>query len=119
MPSQSIVRAFLAFWWTLGLLLIGYSVETAWHALSAGPDGIDLHVAVLASVEAIAALLFLVPRTMRAGGSCLLAVFAVAFLLHGTKGEFASQLVLYAVAVSFVMVHGRIPPRVLIGHARH
>ena len=113
--SQPVVRAFLVFWWTLGLLLIGHSVETAWYALSARRHGIDLHVAGLASVEAIAALLFLVPTTMRAGGSGLLAVFAIAFVLHAIKGELASQLVLYAVAVSFVVVHGRIPPRVLPG----
>jgi hypothetical protein len=109
MPSKSIVRAFLALWWTLGILLVVYSVQTAWHALARGRDGIDVHVAILASVEAISGLLFLVPKTMRAGGACLLAVFAVAFVLHGRQGEFASQLLLYAVVVSFVMVHGRVP----------
>jgi hypothetical protein len=91
--------------------LIGYSVEAAWRALSAGPEGIDLHFVVLACIELIAALLFLVPRTLRVGGYSLLSVFGVAFLLHCRKGEFASQLVIYAVAVSFVMFHGRIPPR--------
>ena len=110
MPEQSIARAFLALWWTLGALLVASSVHTAWHALAAS-GGIDVHVAILASAEAISGLLFLVPKTMPAGGVCLLAVFAVALVLHGRKGEFASQLLLYAVAVSFVMVHGRVPPR--------
>ena len=118
MPLKNIARAFLALWWTLGVLLVVYSVQTAWHALAAGRDGIDVHVAILASVEAIAGLLFLVPKTMRAGGACLLAVFAVALVLHGRKGEFASQLLLYAVAVSFVMVHGRVPLRELLGPAK-
>lgn len=118
MPSKYIARAFLALWWTLGVLLVVYSVQTAWHALAAPRDGIDVHVAILASVEAIAGLLFLVPKTMRAGGACLLAVFAVAFVLHGRKGEFASQLLLYAVAVSFVMVHGRVPLREFLGQAK-
>jgi hypothetical protein len=111
-------RAFLALWWTLGVPLIMYSVQTAWHALAAGRDGIDIHVALLASVEAIAGLLFLVPKTMRTGGACLLAVFAVAFVLHGRKGAFAPQLLLYAVAVSFVMIHGRVPLRALLGRAK-
>jgi hypothetical protein len=111
------LRAFLALWWTLGGLLIVYSIQTAWHALAADPNGIDVHVAILASVEAIAGLLFLVPRTMRAGGSCLLAVFAVAIVLHGIKGEFPSQLLLYGVAVSFVMSHGRVPLRAFLGRA--
>jgi hypothetical protein len=118
MPSKSVARAFLALWWTLGVLLVVYSVQTAWHALAAHRDGIDVHVAVLASVEAIGGLLFLVPKTMRAGGACLLAVFAAALVLHGRKGEFASQLLLYAVAVGFVMVHGRIPLREFLGQAK-
>jgi hypothetical protein len=118
MPSKSIARAFLALWWTLGVLLVVYSVQTARHALAAGRDGIDVHVAVLASVEAIAGLLFLVRKTMRAGGTCLLAAFAVAFVLHGRKGEFPSQLLLYVVAVNFVMVHGGVPMRALFGQAK-
>jgi hypothetical protein len=46
-------------------------------------------------------------------------VFAAAFLLHGSRGEFASQLLLYAVAVSFVMAHGRVPLRAFLGEAKH
>jgi hypothetical protein len=113
MPSRRVVRAFLALWWTLGISLVWYSADTAWHALGAGRNG-DIHVVILASVEAIAGLLFLVPKTMRAGAMCLLAVFATAIVLHGIKGEFPSQLVLYGVAVSFVMIHGRVPIRVFV-----
>jgi hypothetical protein len=109
--SKRLVGGFLAFWWTLGVLLIVYSVQAVWHALGARGNGIDAHVALLAAVEAIAGLLFLVPKTMRAGGGCLLAVFAVACVLHGIKGEFPSQLLLYAIAVSFVMLHGRVSLR--------
>jgi hypothetical protein len=116
--SLTTARAFLALWRTLGVLLIMYSGQTAWHALAAGRDGIDVHVAILAAVEAIAGLLFLVPKTMRAGGACLLAVFAVAFVLHGRKGAFAPQLLLYVVAVSFVMIHGRVPLRALLGRPK-
>jgi len=114
----TLVRAFLALWWTLGVLLVVYSVQTAWHALAQGRHGTDVHVAIVGSVEAIAGLLFLVPKTMRTGGTCLLVVFAIAFVLHGVKGEFASQLLLYAVAVSFVMVHGRVPVRAFLGETQ-
>jgi hypothetical protein len=113
MRSKSVVRAFLVLWWTLGISLVCYSADTAWHNLGTGRNG-DVHVAVLASVEAIAGLLFLVPKTMRTGGMCLLAVFAAAIVLHGIKGEFPSQLLLYGVAVSFVMIHGRVPIRTLV-----
>jgi uncharacterized membrane protein HdeD (DUF308 family) len=118
MPLKSNVRAFIALWWTLGMLLVMYSVQTVWHAFAAGRDGIEVHVAILGAIEAMAGLLFLVPRTMRAGGACLLAVFAVAFVLHGMKGEFASQLLLYAVGVSFVMVHGRLALRDFLGRTK-
>jgi hypothetical protein len=107
MSKQNIARAFFALWWTLGILLIAYSMQTAWLSLAA-TGGIDVHLVVLASAEAIAGFLFLIPKTMRAGGTCLLAVFAVALLLHGTKGEFEGQLLIYAVAVGLVMVHGPI-----------
>jgi hypothetical protein len=114
MGSTNVIRAFIALWWTLGILLIVYSVQTAWQAISAGPTGLGVHVVALASIETIAALLFLVPRTMRAGAICLLAAFAGAFVLHGIKREFPSQLLLFAVAVTFVMIHGRVPLRMLL-----
>jgi hypothetical protein len=117
MPSISVVRAFLAPWWTLGVLLVLYSARTAWRAFGAGRNG-DVYVAMLASVEAIAGRLFLVPKTMRAGGICLLAVFVVALVLHSIKGEWPSQLLLYGVAVSFVMIHGRVPFGALLSQRR-
>jgi hypothetical protein len=117
MPELNIARAFLALWWILGILLIAYSVQTAWLSLAASSD-VDAHVAILASTEAIAGLLFLIPKTMRAGGVCLLAVFALALGLHGRKGEFEGQLLIYAVAVSLVMVHGPLPLRAFFGQAK-
>ena|ERR1700722_12854158 len=115
MPSKSTALAFVALWWTLGVLLIVYSVQSTWHALAANRGRVDAHVAILATVEAIAGLLFLVPKTMRAGGACLLAVFAAGLVLHGREGEFASQLLLYVAAVSFVMAHGRNSQRRVLG----
>src|SRR5262245_19374225 len=117
MPSRTLVRAFFALWWVLGALLLVYSVQAASHSLTASGNGVNLHVAVLAAVEAVAALLFLVPRTMRVGGASLLVVFAFAFVLHALSGEFASHLLLYAAGVSFVMAHGRVPLALLTGHA--
>jgi hypothetical protein len=110
MPNRNTARAFLALWWTLAILLVAYSAQTAWLSVTAS-SGIDVHLAILASAEAIAGLVFLIPKTMRAGGVCLLAVFALALVLHGRKGEFEGQLLIYAVAVSLVMVHGPIPLR--------
>lgn len=108
MPTRNLVRAFLALWWTVGLLLFLYSVRTVIGELSVNGGGAHSHVAILAAAEAIAALLFLLPHTMRAGGIGLLVVFLLAFTLHALRGEFASQLLLYAAAVTFIVVHG--PP---------
>lgn len=72
----------------------------AWHGIP------DPHVLLLASVEAIAAALFLAPWTVRFGGGLLLTVFAVAFGLHAFGGEIAWPLAVYSAAVAFVIVHG-------------
>lgn len=111
MPQRNLVRAFMALWWTLGVVLLVLSIRTALHALAPGWPGADVHAAVLGSIEAVAAVLFLVPRTTRAGGLGLLATFAVALLLHAAQGEFAAHLLIYAAGVLFVVVHGPIPLR--------
>jgi hypothetical protein len=56
MSSQSVGRAFAARWWTLGVFLFVRSVQAAWHAVAVREDGFNRHVALLASVEAVAAL---------------------------------------------------------------
>ena len=71
MPPRGLVRAFVAQWWTAGLLLLVWSVQTAQTALPAG-RGYTPHVALLGLVEAAAAVLFLIPRTMRLGAAALL-----------------------------------------------
>jgi hypothetical protein len=49
----------------------------------------------------VAALLFLVPATTLVGGYALLAIFALAIVIHGLHGELGGLeiLVLYGVAV--------------------
>jgi uncharacterized membrane protein YphA (DoxX/SURF4 family) len=116
MPPTGLVRAFVVQWWTSGVLLLIWSVETAQRSLQAG-RGHDPHVALLGLVEAVAAALFLVPRTMRVGAIGLLATFAIAFVAHLLRGEFHSSLLLYAAVVGFVAVHGPVPMAWLRLHA--
>jgi hypothetical protein len=61
---------------------------------------------VLASVEAIAAILFLIPRTMRLGAIGLLTTIFIAFGVHAVLHEFRGDLLLYGAAVLFICVHG-------------
>jgi hypothetical protein len=110
MPPRRLVIAFLAMWISLGLVVLAASARTvlsAHEGRAHGPG--NLHLEALAGVEALAALLFLVPRTMRVGGAGLLATFAVAMAAHGLTGEFPMVIALYAAATAFVMVHGPVP----------
>ena len=61
---------------------------------------------VLASLEVVAALLFLIPRTFVLGVWALLAVFLFAAALHVAHGEFnIGALLVYAVAVVVVKTY--------------
>ena len=100
MPSRKLMRAFVLLWWTLGVVLLVGSVQTVqsfWH---------HSPVVLLGGVEAVAAVLFLVPQTLRLGAAALLLTLAVALLLHLTMHELRWDLLLYASGVYFVAVHG-------------
>lgn len=94
--------------WALGLILLLESCLFAFspaqgHALARTGFPPWLPVA-LGSAEALAALLFLVPRTMRLGGWLLLGTFllaAVVHVLHGSPN--VGSLAIYAIAVLLVM----------------
>ena len=97
-------RSLIALHLTLGLVIALESAQTLIHALRATTG--HGHLAVLASIEGAAALLFLWPRTMRVGGVVLTATFALAIVAHALRGEFRAPLLVYAVATLFVTMHG-------------
>lgn len=103
MPPARLVRAFLALWWTTGVAVLYLSALTLRLALQRG----DHHVVLLAGVEAVSALLFLLPWTMRPGAAGLLLTFAVAMAVHGPRAD----LLVYTAIVVFVAVHGPVRPR--------
>jgi hypothetical protein len=93
-------RVFVAFHLALGsMLLVGGIVAAA----SAGPH--DPHALVLGSIEALGAVLFLLPPTLRLGAAILLVTLAAAFTVHLLRGEWPGGLVVYAAGVAFVAVH--------------
>jgi hypothetical protein len=102
--ADRIVAAFVAQWWIAGLVLFYLSVKTAYLGGAHGA-----HVVALGVFEAAAALLFLVPRTMRIGAVALLATFALVFLVQALQLQFRGDLLVYAAAVGFVAVHGPVP----------
>ena len=108
MPSVNLVRAFVVQWWTIGIVLLYLSLKTVFAGLGAG-GGHNVHFVVVGAIEAVAAVLFLIPRTLRIGAIGLLLVFTVVLLIHALQLEFRGDIVIYAAAVSFVAVHGSVP----------
>ena len=107
MPPVGLVRAFVVQWWTAGLVLFYLSVRTAYQGLQVTSH--DPHLVLVGGLEAIAALLFLVPRTMKIGATGLLLIFALVFLVHAALLQFRGDLLVYAAVVCFVAVHGTVP----------
>lgn len=107
MTRRAVLRSFIAFHWTLGTVVLVHSVYALGWGLGVwGNDAVNSDPAFLAGVEATAALLFLVPRTMRAGAVFLLVTFAVATVAHVLQSEFPAHLLVYGAGTVFVMVHG-------------
>jgi hypothetical protein len=104
MTELTVRRSFIALHLTLGVVVLFESVRTLVHAL--GAPASHLHLGVLATVETIAALLFLWPRTLRIGGGALVVIFLIAVVTHALRGEFSAPLLVYAAAALFVTVHG-------------
>jgi uncharacterized membrane protein YphA (DoxX/SURF4 family) len=94
-------RTFLGFHLVLGLALLWMSVHAVLHL---GPS--DFHARVIGSVEAVAAIGFLLPRTMRAGAAILLLTIVAAAVLHAARGEWRPDLLVYSAGVLLVAVHG-------------
>lgn len=103
MPSRGLIRSFVVLWWVLGVSILVLSIRTLLVALRGGGHG--LHLALLAGIEAAAALLFLLPPTQRLGAAGLLLTLAIAWLAH-LHDQFRWDLLIYAAAVLFVAVHG-------------
>ena len=108
MPEPKLARAFIAFWWTLGAAIAYLSVHTVVDGIAEVPH--DLHAILVGCLEALAAVLFLIPATMRAGAIGLLCIIALAFVVHAAQGRFSPQLLVFAAGVYFVFVHGPVEP---------
>jgi uncharacterized membrane protein YphA (DoxX/SURF4 family) len=99
--SERMRRAFLIFHVTLGLALLWSSVHTVLHL---GPR--DHHARMIGSIEAVGALAFLVPRTLRTGAALLLLSLVGAILVHAGRSEWRPDLLVYAAGVVLVAAHG-------------
>ena len=103
--NQSLRRSFVGFHLTLASVVFVQSVLAIFKALLAEPDA-NWHLFILASVEAVAAILFVIPVTLRVGGIALCLVFFVAFTAHAIVGEFELGLLVYGAGTVFILFHG-------------
>ena len=109
MHRPTVVRAFMVFHLALGTVVFVQSLRSAIASSGFGSETPPAwHVAGLAGVEALAALLFLWPATLRLGGAVLMLTFAVAAAAHALRGELPGALLVYAAGTAFVMAHGRV-----------
>src|SRR5881628_585596 len=105
MNDRPLRHAFMIFHCTLAVVVFLQSLSTMLHAIHAPvANPLGSHLPWFAGAEAIAAALFLLPKTLRIGGWVLLAIFAVAVAVHGFHGELS--LLVYAAGVALGMVHG-------------
>jgi hypothetical protein len=90
----------------LGLGLLVASIETLVHALAPANWPTHQPIALLAGLEALGAMLFLVPRTLRVGALVLVLATGHAFVVHGLEGWWRRDLAIYAAGAWFVFAHG-------------
>ena len=57
-----------------------------------------------AGLEAIAAIMLLIPKTLKIGGAILLVIFAVALIIHGPVGQMS--LFVYTAGVLLLIFNG-------------
>jgi hypothetical protein len=107
MQARSLVRAFLILYVTIGVVVWIESVATVVAAVRGELPTLERpHALVLGGVEVVAAVLFLIPGTMRWGAAGLLVIFALAFGIHAAGGDLNLDLLIFAAAVLFVRTHG-------------
>jgi len=106
MPAPITRLAFQLFHATLALGLLTMSLMTLFHTLHELGEPGHRHLAFVAGLEALGAVLLLIPRTVRWGGTALLVVLLPGFVYHIVRGAWEFQALIYAAGVGFVMAHG-------------
>src|SRR2546423_9011679 len=86
MSSNLLRPSFIVFHLSLGVGLLIGSVQTLAHTIHEGNPATH-HVLLIAGIEALGAVLFLVPRTLRAGAVLLLVSITLALLLHAAERQ--------------------------------
>jgi hypothetical protein len=107
MSVDRLRRPFILLHLSVGLVVLVGSVRTALDALQHGaPVGGNLYLVLLGTIEAVGAVLFLLPKCTRVGGAIMLLTFGVAIVAHALQRQFPGFLLVCAAATWVVMVDG-------------
>lgn len=98
--------AFQLFHGALGIGLLVAGLMGLWHAGHELHEPGHLHYAFVAGLQAMGALLLLVPRTVKWGGAALLVVLLPGFVNHIVHGAWELHQLILAAGVWLVMVQG-------------
>ena len=109
MPPRSLLRAFVVLWLVTGSVILGLSITTIQDGWL-GSRHVNPHLVTLGALEAVAAVLFMIPRTLRPGAIGLLVTIGGAVFTHLALGQLRGDLLLYAAVVAFTLVHGPLTP---------
>ena len=91
---------------TLGVAVFIESVLAVHHAMfPSGGEPSNMKLGLFAGVEAVAAILFIVRRTVMIGGVALLLIFGAAVVIHGFLHGL--PLIVYAAGVMLMMAWHR------------
>jgi len=105
MSDQKFGITLTIFRWTLVSVIFIESVLTLFHSLHSTTES---HLGVIlpyfAGLEGIAALMLLIPKTLKIGGYMLLLIFAIALIVRGPAEQMA--LFVYAAGAIFIMANG-------------
>jgi hypothetical protein len=92
--------AFVLFHMVLGAGLLAAAIQTLMHAMH---HGSEVHAGIVAGIEAVGALLFLIPKTVKTGGVLLLLAILGGAVLHALQHQWRFDLLIYASGVWLVM----------------
>jgi hypothetical protein len=103
MSDRSQKAAFGIFHYALASVVFILSIQTVLRSLK---EPSSLHVTLLvcfAGLEALSALLFVIPKTLKLSGYILIAIFLFAFIFHALHGETNLSLLVYAAGTLLVL----------------
>ncbi len=108
MAAPALRYAFTVFHSVLGLGILFLAARTLIDGVT-GAHPLPLLWIIGAGIEALGAALFMVPRTLRIGGTIMLLTMTTALFLDSLSRHWRIDLLIYLAGTCYVMVHGTAP----------